>query len=236
MRPSASGSGSSQVSSSPSSKSLASSSCCAWRRGKMRTMRLSLAPACMTKCMAAPSEALAHSPAAVLRGAHSAISLDVLVPQAKRSSMVPTTRKARPATNETAASGRNGPMTWAPAMKKSPKMPPRPFGRGQLLGCGRAASAAASKMTAAGQASSLSLRRFGTVRNTRCHPQAASGRKRMIEASPKDWMARSATTAPQFPSTLRGAARVALLRLGSCTDQVARLAQAAQATVTMPRP
>jgi hypothetical protein len=58
----------------------------------------------------------------------------------------------------------------------------------------------------------------------------------MIEAIPSDWMARSATTAPQLPSTLRGAAWVALLRLGSCTDQVARLAQAAQATVTIMRP
>ena len=29
-------------------------------------------------------------------------------------------------------------MTWAPAMKKSPRMPPSPFGSGQLLGCGRA--------------------------------------------------------------------------------------------------
>ena len=58
----------------------------------------------------------------------------------------------------------------------------------------------------------------------------------MIEASPSDWMARSATTAPQLPSRLRGMARVALLRLGSCTDQVARLAQAAQATVTINKP
>ncbi len=88
----------------------------------------------MTKCMAAPTQALAHSLAALLRGAHSAISRDVLVPQANRSSMVPTTKKASPATKETAASGRNGPMTWAPAMKKSPRMPPSPFGSGQLLG------------------------------------------------------------------------------------------------------
>ena len=58
----------------------------------------------------------------------------------------------------------------------------------------------------------------------------------MIEASPKDWMARSATTAPQPPSRLRGAARVALLKLGSCTDHVARLAHAAHATVTTPSP
>ena len=58
----------------------------------------------------------------------------------------------------------------------------------------------------------------------------------MIEASPSDWMVRSATTAPQPPSRLRGATRVALLRLGSCTDQVARLAQAAQATATITRP
>ena len=186
--------------------------------------------------MAAPSEALAHSPAAPLRGAHSAINRDVLVPQANSSSMVPITRKARPATKATAASGRNGPITWAPAMKKSPKMPPSPLGRGQLFGWGNAAKAAASKITEAGQARILSRRRFGTVRNTRCHPQAASGKNRMIEASPSDWMVRSATTAPQLPSTLRGAARVALLRLGSCTDQVARLAQAAQATVTISRP
>src|SRR3990170_4277976 len=121
-------------------------------------------------------------------------------------------------------------------MKKSPKMPPRPFGRGQLFGWGNAASAAASRITAAGQARNLILRRFGVVRNTRCHPHAASGRKRMIEARPKDWMVRSATTAPQPPSTLRGAARVALLRLGSCTDQVARLAQAAQAIATLISP
>ena len=58
----------------------------------------------------------------------------------------------------------------------------------------------------------------------------------MIEARPSDWMARSATTAPQLPSTLRGVAWVALLRLGSWTDQVARLAQAAQATVTIIKP
>ena len=133
---------------------------------------------CMTKCMAAPSEALAHSPATLVRGAHRAISLDVLVPQANRSSMVPITRKARPATNATAASGRNGPMTWAPAMKKSPKMPPSPLGNGQLFGWGSAASAAASKITEAGQARSLSLRRFGVVRNRRCHPHAASGKNR----------------------------------------------------------
>ena len=29
-------------------------------------------------------------------------------------------------------------MTCAPAMKKSPKMPPSPFGSGQLFGCGKA--------------------------------------------------------------------------------------------------
>ena len=88
----------------------------------------------MVKCMAAPSEAFAHSPAAPLRGAHSAMRREVLVPHANSSSMVPTTKKARPATNATAASGRNGPMTWAPAMKKSPKMPPSPLGSGQLFG------------------------------------------------------------------------------------------------------
>ena len=186
--------------------------------------------------MAAPIQALAHSPAAPLRGAQSAISREVLVPQANSSIMVPMTKKVMPATNDTAASGRNGPITCAPAMKKSPKMPPRPFGSGQLFGWGRAAKAAASRMTEQGQARSRIRLRAGAVRKTRCQPQAASGRKRMIEASPRDWMARSATTAPQLPSTLRGMARVALLRLGSCTDQVARLAQAAQATVTINKP
>jgi len=70
-----------------------------------------MAPVCMAKCMAAPSDAFAHSPATRLRGAQSAMSLEVLVPQANRSSMVPITRKARPATKDTAASGRKGPMT-----------------------------------------------------------------------------------------------------------------------------
>ena len=73
-----------------------------------------------------------------LRGAHSAISGEALVPQANRSSMVPMTRKARPATKDTAASGSSGPMTWAPAMTKSPRMPPSPFGSGQLRGWGSA--------------------------------------------------------------------------------------------------
>ena len=59
-------------------------------------------------------------------------------------------------------------MTCAPAMKKSPKMPPSPLGRGQLFGCGSAASAAASRMMEAGQARSLSLRRFGAVRVAGC--------------------------------------------------------------------
>ncbi len=190
----------------------------------------------MTKCMPAPSQALAHSLAALERGAHKAMSLDVLVPQAKRRSAMPTTKNASPATNDTAASGRKGPMIWAPAMKKSPKMPPRPLGNGQLFGWGKAASAAASRITDVGQASSLSLRRPGVVRATRCQPQAASGRKRMMDARPSDWMARSAITAPQPPSRLRGVARVALLRLGSCTDQVARLTHTAQATTIRPNP
>jgi hypothetical protein len=49
-------------------------------------------------------------------------------------------------------------------------------------------------------------------------------------------MARSATTAPEPPSRLRATARVALLRLGSVTDQVARLSHAAQAIVTIMSP
>ncbi len=77
-------------------------------------------------------------------------------------------------------------MTCAPAMKKSPKMPPSPFGSGQLFGCGKEASAAARRITAAGQASSLNRFRFGLLPVRRCQPQAASGRKKMIEASPSD--------------------------------------------------
>ena len=61
-------------------------------------LRLSLAPVCMTKCMAAPSQAFAHSLGSLLRGAQSAISRDVLVPQANSSSMVPSDEEdeARP--------------------------------------------------------------------------------------------------------------------------------------------
>ena len=75
-----------------------------------------------------------HSPTrsgSPLRGAHSAMSADALVPQANSSSEVPAIRKTRPAMKEAAAAG-STPMTWAPAMKKSPKMPPSPLGSGQL--------------------------------------------------------------------------------------------------------
>ena len=58
----------------------------------------------------------------------------------------------------------------------------------------------------------------------------------MIAASPSIWMVISARTAPHEPSQLLGSARVALLRLGSCTDQVARLAHAAQAMATNTMP
>lgn len=190
----------------------------------------------MARCIAAPSDALAHSPVILVLGAHNATSADALVPQANSKSVVPSTRKARPATKATAASGRNGPMTCAAAMMKSPRMPPSPFGSGQLFGCGKAASAAAKIRTEAGQASSLVLRRSGVSPNRRCQPQAPSGKNRMIEARPIDWKERSATTAPQLPSRFFGAILVALLRLGSCTDQVTRLAQAAQAAPTITRP
>jgi hypothetical protein len=115
-------------------------------------------------------------------------------------------------------------------------MPPRPFGSGQLLGWGRAESAAASISTAAGQTSSRARTRSGGFRNIRCQPQAAIGRNNTIEASPSDWIDRSAMMAPQLPSALRGSACVALLKLGSWIDQVARLSQAppARAASTSP--
>ena len=164
--------------------------------------------------MAAPSEALAHSLGILVRGAHRAISEDVLVPQANSNSDVPAMRKARPATKDAAAAG-STPMNSAPVMNKSPRTPPSPFGNGQLFGCGRAESAAASSSTASGQMRSRARLRSGTVRSVRCQPHAAKGKNRMIAASPRDCMARSATMAPQCPSTLRGAACVALLKLGS---------------------
>ena len=61
------------------------------------------------------------------------MSADALVPQANSISEVPAMRNTRPAMKEAAAAG-STPTTWAPAMKKSPKMPPSPFGSGQLLG------------------------------------------------------------------------------------------------------
>jgi len=115
-------------------------------------------------------------------------------------------------------------------------MPPSPFGSGQLFGLGRAAKAAASIRAEAGQAIRRHFRVLGTVRATRCQPQAASGRNRKMAASPRDWIPRSAITAPQSPRRLRGAARVALFRLGSLTDQVARLSHTAQAPAIRKKP
>ncbi len=235
MRPSASGSdqAASRLTLASSSAKSGTSSGSWLRFGQPK--RLSLACVCMARCSAAPSEAFAHSLGILVRGAHSAMSADALVPQANSRRAVPVIRKKRPARKEAAAAG-STPMTCAPAMKKSPRMPPRPFGSGQLFGWGRAERAAASSKTAIGQTNSRARRRSGTVRQTKCHPQAASGRKSTIEARPRDWTARSATTAPQWPKRLRGAACVALLKLGSYTDQVARLVQAAPAAAMKTRP
>ena len=210
MRPSPSGSVSSAGAAASNSGSSSSSSP-ALRHQKPR---LILAPAWLASCMAAPIEAFAHSLGSVERVAQSAISEEVLVPQAKSSSEVPTRRKRSPATKDAAAAG-STPINSAPVMNRSPRIPPRPLGSGQLFGWGRAESAAASSITASGQRRRRARRRSGTVRSARCQPQAAKGRNRMIAASPRDCMARSATMAPQEPSTLRGAACVALLKLGS---------------------
>src|SRR5262245_51237896 len=121
-------------------------------------------------------------------------------------------------------------------MKKSPRMPPSPFGSGQLLGCGSAENAAASISTATGQIRKRARRRSGTVEKIICQPQAAIGRKRTIEARPRDWMDRSASTAPHQPRMLRGAVVVALLKLGSYTDHVARLAHAPAASTIRASP
>ena len=53
--------------------------------------------------LAAPNEALAHSLGSLERGAQSAMSEEVLVPQAKSSSEVPAMRKRSPATKDAAA-------------------------------------------------------------------------------------------------------------------------------------
>src|SRR5262249_39939018 len=98
--------------------------------------RLILAPVCMATCMAAPSEALAHSLESLVRGAHKEISEEVEVPQAKNKSEVPAMRNRSPATKDAAAAG-STPMNSAPVMNRSPRMPPRPLGSGQLFGRGR---------------------------------------------------------------------------------------------------
>ena len=59
-------------------------------------------------------------------------------------------RNRSPATKDAAAAG-STPMNSAPVMNRSPRMPPRPLGSGQLFGWGRADRAAASKSTASGQ-------------------------------------------------------------------------------------
>src|SRR5262245_46738388 len=65
--------------------------------------RLILAPVYMATCMAAPSEALAHLLGFLVRGAHSAMIDEVLLPQANSSSDVPVMRNRSPATKEAAA-------------------------------------------------------------------------------------------------------------------------------------
>ena len=109
--------------------------------------RLILAPVCMATCMAAPSEALAHSLGSSGARRPKAISEEVVVPQAKNRSEVPAMRNRSPATKDAAAAG-STPMNSAPVMNRSPRMPPRPLGSGQLFGWGRAERAAASKSTA----------------------------------------------------------------------------------------
>ena len=134
-----------------------------------------LAPVCMTKCMAAPSQAFAHSlgSAAARRPQRDQPRGAGAAGEQQQHGAEHEERRARPRTT-TAASGRNGPMTCAPAMKKSPRMPPSPLGSGQLFGWGRAASGAASRMTAAGQASSRSRRRVRAP----CGRRGASPRRR----------------------------------------------------------
>ena len=142
MRPSGSGSASSTGAAISSSGSSSAPSP-AFRHQKPRLM---VAPVCMATCIAAPSEALAHSLGIFERGAQSAMSEEVLVPQAKSRSEVPAMRKRSPATKDAAAAG-STPMNSAPVMNRSPRMPPRPLGSGQLFGWGRADSAAASSIT-----------------------------------------------------------------------------------------
>ena len=210
MRPSGSGSASSTGAAISSSGSSSAPSP-AFRHQKPRLM---VAPVCWRHAWPHPMRHWPIRSEASERGAQSAMSEEVLVPQAKSKSEVPAMRKRSPATKDAAAAG-STPMNSAPVMNRSPRMPPRPFGSGQLFGWGRADSAAASSITDSGHSSRRARRRSGTVRSARCQPHAASGRNSTIAASPKDCMARSARMAPHEPSTLRGAACVALLKLGS---------------------
>ena len=69
-----------------------------------------------------------------------------------------------------------------------------------------------------------------------CQPQTAIGVRSSTDASPKSCIARSATIAPGRPRRLRTAASVALLRLGSSTDQVASAVVTTPAKPIRPSP
>ena len=140
------------------------------------------------------------------------MSEEVLVPQAKSKQRGAGDEEEKPG-NE-GRSGGSTPMNSAPVMNRSPRMPPRPLGNGQLFGWGSAESAAASSITESGQMSRRARRRSGT--SQRQVPAPGGERQKQDDrGEPQGLHGEVGEDGAPRPSTLRGAACVALLKLGS---------------------
>ncbi len=111
-----------------------------------------------------------------------------------------------------------------------------PVGRGQRGVGGRALATAAAAVMPITQRPSLRAPRSKRWKRINRSAQIIGGKSRAITPSPTSCISRSAIIAPGRPSQLRTAPLVALLRLGSSADQLARASATTTIRARRPRP
>ena len=156
-------------------------------------------------------------------------------PQAAVMARIATPAKAKPIKAEPAPLETPSTVFAAPR-SASPTTPPSPVGKGQRPVAGSALATAVAAPEPPIHSASRRCRRRTLRERRSCQPQTAIGVRSSTDASPKSCIARSATIAPGSPRRLRTVASVALLRLGSSTDQVASAVVTTPARPIRPSP
>ena len=181
-----------------------------------------------TLCMAAPSEISAKPGSPEVSSSSSAWSRSG--PSTGRSALadegpdIPKPIEAHmdrkpmtPAISPVTRSGMppSGANFFGRARMASPATPPRPVGSGQRSEVGKRDRTVAAEMVARTQRPNRNAGLSSRLASIRRMPHASKGSIVNVAASPKDWMSRSANTAPAGPSQFLTGPEVAWLRLGS---------------------